>query len=175
LEPRAIPGESETNISDAIVEGLDRLRKAGTRRRVILLLSDGEHNVVPTRSGYTPRQAAQLAGNLGIPIYAIDAGSDVPSTLEKPALAPPDAQAHRDVGLRTLREVARITGGESFPAHDTAGLLEVCRKIDQLERARIESYQYRLYREGFPYLGFAAFAVLLLIIGMESTIWQRLP
>jgi Ca-activated chloride channel family protein len=127
-EPRAIPGESETNISDAILEGLTRLRKAGPKRKVILLLSDGEHNVVPTLSGYTPRQAAQIAGSLGIPIYAIDAGGEGESALEKPVAGQP----HRDVGLHTLHEVSRITSGQCFPAHDTAGLLEVCRSIDRL-------------------------------------------
>ena len=30
-----------------------------------------------------------------------------------------------------------------------------------LERARIESYQYRQYREGFPWLGLAALGLLL--------------
>src|SRR5262249_12648310 len=97
-EPRAIPGESETNISDAIVEGLERLRNAGTKRKVLLLLSDGEHNVADPRSKCTPRQAAQLAGSLGIPIYAIDAGSDTPSELE---VRPAGAPAGREAGLHT--------------------------------------------------------------------------
>ncbi len=44
-QPRRIPGESETNISDAIALGLHRLQSAGPRRRVLVLLSDGEHNV----------------------------------------------------------------------------------------------------------------------------------
>jgi Ca-activated chloride channel family protein len=172
-EPRAVPGESETNISDAIVEGLERLRRTQTRRKVLLLLSDGEHNVADPRSKCTPRQAAQLAGSLGIPIYAIDAGSDTPSELEaRPAGVP---SLGREAGLHTLREVARITSGECFPAHDTASLLEVCRKIDRLERARIESYQYRQYWEAFPWLGFAAFALVLGIFGLEMTIWQRIP
>lgn len=171
-EPLIIPGESETNISDAIIEGLERLRKAGTRRRVIVLLSDGEDNVKPSRSGYTPRQAAQIAGNLGVPIYAIDAGGEQSGTPAQPAGA---EKEHREVGLRTLREVARITGGECFPAHDAASLLAVCGKIDQLERARIESFQYRLHREWFPWLGLGALGLLLGVIGLESTRWQRVP
>ncbi|MBL8792782.1 MAG: VWA domain-containing protein, partial [Planctomycetia bacterium] len=140
LEPRGVPGESETNISDAIVEGLHRLNQAGDKRKVIVLLSDGDQTVSDPRSRYTPRQAAQLAGSLGIPIYAIDAGGAKASQSEA---APPGAPVGQEVGLQKLREIARITNGECFPAHDTASLLAVCRKIDALERARIESYQYR--------------------------------
>src|SRR5262249_33724662 len=73
-EPRSVRGESETNLSDAIAVGLHRLHSAGPRRKVLVLLSDGEHNVVQPRSDWTPRQAGQVAASLGVPIYAIDAG-----------------------------------------------------------------------------------------------------
>src|SRR5262245_37944506 len=43
--PLSVPGTSETNISDALVMGLHRLQSAGPRRKVLVLLSDGEHNV----------------------------------------------------------------------------------------------------------------------------------
>lgn len=171
-EPRTIPGESETNISDAITEAVARLQQAGPKRKIILLLSDGEHNVNPPQCERSPLKAAhEFAGTLGIPIYAIDAGSDRPSTLE----AAPQPDANRNSGLSTLREVAEITGGTCFPAHDTATLIDVCRKIDRMERARIESYQYRLYSEGFPWLGLAAFVLLMGIVGLESTVWQKIP
>lgn len=170
-EPRAVPGESETNISDAIIEGLVRLRNGGPKRKVLVLLSDGEHNVPNARSGYTPRQAAQIAGSLGIPIYTIDAGSGLASTLE----APRAGSLTREAGLRTLQEVAKITGGQCFQAHDTATLLDVCRHIDRLERERVESYHYRLYRDLFPWLGLVAFVLLLLVALLEMTLWQRIP
>jgi Ca-activated chloride channel family protein len=168
-EPRSIPGDSETNIADAIIEGLVRLGRTATRRQVMLLLSDGEHNVTPTQSKYDPAGAANLARALGIPIYAIDAGSERETGRE------PAAAKFRAAGVQTLHEVARISGGDCFPAHDAASLLEVCQKIDRLERQRIESYQYRLYREAFPWLGLAAFALWLGVLGLEMTIWQRIP
>ncbi len=66
-QPRSIPGESETNISDAVALGLYRLKSAGPRRKVLVLLTDGEHNVPDPRSGWTPRQAAQIAASLDVP------------------------------------------------------------------------------------------------------------
>jgi len=171
-EPRAIPGESETNIADAITEAVARLQKAGTKRKIIVLLSDGEHNVPNPRCERSPREAAhEFAGTLGISIYAIDAGSEMPSSLEPRA----KDDGGRDAGLKTLREVARITGGECFPAHDTKSLIDVCRKIDRMERARIDSYQYRQYAEGYPWLGLTAFMMLLGVVGLEMTVWQKIP
>ncbi|HEX4589215.1 MAG TPA: VWA domain-containing protein, partial [Gemmataceae bacterium] len=70
-EPHGLP-DTATNIGDALAWGLTKLAPAGNRRKVLVLLSDGEHNVPPP--ALTPRQAGQLAANRGVPTYAIDAG-----------------------------------------------------------------------------------------------------
>jgi len=180
-QPRSVPGESETNISDAIALGLHRLQSAtGGRRKVLVLLSDGEHNVPQPRSGWTPRQAAQVAASLEVPLYTIDAGSltDKAEGAAREGTAP-DATvspaANRAEAIRTLEELARITKGRSFQARDTAALLEACRTIDQLERANIHSFQYRRYHEGYPWFALASFACLALVLGLEMTVWRRLP
>jgi Ca-activated chloride channel family protein len=171
--PRTVPGEMETNVSDALVLGLHRLEAAGPRRKVLVLLSDGEHNVSPPPSGLTPRQAAQVAGNLGVHVYCIDAGGDGSSVLEPGARA--DTLANRAEGARTLQEVAHITGGRCFSARDTKTLLAVWRDIDALERSDITSFQYRRYYEGFAWFAVAALAVWLLVGALEQTFWQRVP
>jgi Ca-activated chloride channel family protein len=170
-QPRSVPGESETNISDAIALGLHRLQTAGPRKRVLLLLSDGEHNVAQTQSNWTPRQAAQVAANLGVPIYAIDAGGKTNSERERT----PVSAAQRTEGIRTLQEVARISKGHYFQARDTAALLDVCRRIDRLERSEIESFQYRRYHEAYPWFGLASFVFFIGLFVLERTIWQRVP
>ena len=172
-QPRSIPGESETNISDALVLGLHRLDAAGPRRKVLVLLSDGEHNVNPPPSGLTPRQAAQVAGNLGVHVYCIDAGGDG-STVTEPGARPRRA-ANRVLGARTLQEVAQITGGRCFSARDTKSLLAVWREIDALERSDITSFQYRRYHEAFGWFALAALIVWLLVGALEQTFWQRVP
>ena len=172
-QPRSIPGDSETNISDALVLGLHRLHAAGPRRKVLVLLSDGEHNVNPTASGLTPRQAAQIAGNLGVRVYCIDAGGDG-STITEPG-AHADTAANRELGARTLQEVAQITGGRYFSARDTKSLLAVWNEIDTLERSDIASFQYRRYHEGFGWFALAALALWLLVGALEQTFWQRVP
>jgi Ca-activated chloride channel family protein len=173
-QPRSVPGESETNISDAIVLGLHRLKNAGTRRKIMILLSDGEHNVPHPQSDWTPRQAAQIAANLRVPVYAIDAGGTA-TTEEREPGAVQDSIQLREEGKRTLREVAHITRGQYFQAADTRSLLRVCQEIDRLERSEIRSFQYRRYYEAFPWLGLGAFVLWVTMTLLEMTYWRRLP
>jgi Ca-activated chloride channel homolog len=172
-QPRSVPGDSETNISDAIVMGMHRLKAAGSRRKVMVLLSDGEHNVPSPQSEWTPRQAAQIAANLGVPVYTIDAGGTTSPGREPGAKN--DTIATREAGSQALREVAHITRGQYFPAHDTEALLKVCQTIDRLERSEIASFQYRRYYEAFPWFGLASFALWVTVSLLELTFWRRVP
>jgi Ca-activated chloride channel family protein len=171
-QPRNIPTESQTNIGDAIAWGLHQLESSPARRKVIVLLSDGEHNVPPP--ALKPRQAAQLAANLRVPIYAIDAGGE-------PAAGAPDGEGEtrsaqdRLKGEQGLQAVAHLTGGRYFRAHDARSLLAVYQEIDRLEKQEVESFQYRRYYEGYPWFGLAAFVFLVTVQVLEMTWWQRVP
>jgi Ca-activated chloride channel family protein len=177
-EPKVLPTECQTNIGDAIAWGLHRLEAAQGRRRIMVLLSDGEHNVPPP--ALKPRPAAQLAANEGIPIYTIDTGGDV-STGEGPAAAPPPGDTvamHAELradGTKALQNIARLTGGQYFRARDTETLLSVCEKIDGLERQKIESFRYRRYYDGFAWLALGSFVLLVAVYFMEMTWWLRVP
>lgn len=180
-QPRRIPGESETNISDAIALGLHRLQSAGPRRKVLVLLSDGEHNVPEPRSGWTPRQAGQVANGLHVPIYTIDAGGPGASIDESGAKEGADLERSPSPGetragaVKTLEELARITHGQYFQARDTRGLVNACRSIDTLERTDIRSFQYRRYHEAYPWFALTAFVLFGCALALERTIWRRIP
>jgi Ca-activated chloride channel family protein len=163
--------EGQTNIGDGIASGLIRLRSAGPRRKVLVLLTDGEHNVPPP--ALKPRQAAQLAGNLGVPIYVIDAGSDEPTSAEPGTQE--SSLSDRLNARKTLAEVAKLTGGKCFEARDGKALAEACSRIDELERGHIESFHYRRYHEFYAWFGLAALACWVLVLGLEMTIWRRVP
>jgi Ca-activated chloride channel homolog len=178
-EARSFPGESQTNISDALAVALDRLRSAGPRRKVLILLSDGEHNVYPQPNErlngvkWAPRRLAEYAAALGVPIYCIDAGGTGMSVTEAGVSATPSET--REDALKTLQTVAEISGGRYFKADNTAALFEVYRQIDRQEREPIESYQFRRYYEAYPWLALASFVLFVLALGLEMTIWRRIP
>jgi Ca-activated chloride channel family protein len=165
-----VPGEAETNLSDAVVLGLDRLRSAGPRRKVLVVLTDGEHNRTVTASGWTPTQVTNLAASLGVPVYAVDTGPG-PSA-QTPGDVPPEV---RQAAVQTLQDLAGRSKGSYLRARDTGELLDALARIDRLERTRIESFQYRRYHEGYPWCALASFVLFLGAMGMEMTFWRRLP
>ena len=171
-EPRTVPNESQTNIGDAIAWGLQRLEPSGARRKVMLLLTDGEHNV--PAPALKPRQASQLAAKMGVPIYAIDAGGESLTGVADHERSGESA-ADRANAEHILQAVAKITGGQCFRAHDSQALVNVCRDIDRLERQPIQSFQYRRYYEGYPWFGLAAVVLLLGVRVCEMTLWQTVP
>jgi Ca-activated chloride channel family protein len=171
-EPRTLPTESQTNIGDAIAWGLQRLESAGSRRKVMLLLTDGEHNVPPP--AWKPRQAAQVAAKLRVPIYTIDAGGESPAEAadrEGSATSASD-RAHAE---HILQAVATITGGQYFRAYDFQTLLAVCRVIDRMERQPIQSFLFRRDYVGDAWVGLASLVFLLGVHVLEMTLWQRVP
>ncbi len=160
--------DAGTNVGDAIAEGVLRLEGATNGRRVMILISDGEHNAAKS-DVLKPRQSAQLAANLGIPIYTIDCGG------EPKAGETTDDAKQRQKGRAVLRAVAERTGGQHFTANGGADLLSVYRAIDAIERQPIVSYQYRRYRELYPWCAAAALGCLVLLQLLEGIAWRRLP
>lgn len=173
-QPRTVPTENRTNIGTALGWALHGLKGAPTARQVIILLSDGEHNVPPP--ALTPRQAAQLAANRRVPVYTIDAGGD--TSVEEGAVSGESARTAaeiREAGARALQAVAQLTKGRYFRARDTAGLLAVCREIDRLERQAIQCFVYQRYYEAYPWVGLAAFGCWLIVYLLEMVVWRLLP
>lgn len=164
--------DTGTNVGDALAEGVIRLdRGGGDRRKVLILLSDGEHNISKEgdRNPLTPRQAAQLAANLGIRVYTIDAGGTPPPD------APPEAAAQREAGRAALKSVAEVTGGRTFAASNGADLLSAYREISLLEKSAVESFQYRRYHDHTPWAAGLAAALLALAHLLDRTRWRTLP
>jgi Ca-activated chloride channel family protein len=160
-----------TNVGDALAEGLIRLDAAGPRRKVLILLSDGEHNVHKdgTDAPLKPRQAAQLAANLGVPVYAVDCGGE-----PKPGATPEEVLQRTD-GRRVLEVVAALTGGRSFAADTADELRAVYQEIDALERRPAETFRYRRYHEYYPWCAAAAVGLLGAAYLLERTWWRRVP
>jgi Ca-activated chloride channel family protein len=172
-QPRAGADDAQTNISDALALALERIRTAAPPRKVLVLLTDGEHNVERPRSRWSPRQAARIAASLGVPVYTIDAGSLIMEGL--PPSEQLKARAAREAAVATMEDIARMTGGRHFAARDSAALVRALREIDRMERAPITSFQYRRYHEGYPWCALAAFVFFVLAVALERTVWRRLP
>jgi Ca-activated chloride channel homolog len=173
VRPRTLPTESSTNIGNALAWGLYRMSSTHTGRKIIILLSDGEHNVPPP--ALTPRQAAQLAANQQVPIYAIEAAGPADSTKSEPLEAGDRSAQVRQSATQSMQAIAQMTGGKYFRASDGDSLLRIYEDIDHLEREKIHSFFYRRYYEGYSLAGLAALAVYAAIRILEATLWLKTP
>ena len=123
----------ETALGDAIGLAIKRLRAAAdgkdesdmrdhARETVLILLTDGRNSagVMP------PLQAANLAAQAGLRVYAIGVGAASGGGFF-------GSRGNVDLDEATLKAIAQQTGGEYFRATDAQALQAVYRKIDELE------------------------------------------
>jgi Ca-activated chloride channel family protein len=168
--------DAGTNIGDSLCEAIERLDavKSIRKAKVLILLSDGEHNIFKEdkldakRPGIDrtmkPREAAQLAANLGIRVYTIDAGGDPPPG------APANEVAQRLTGRESLRQVAEMTNGKSFSATSGPELLAAYREISLLEKTADPAPIYRRYFEYYPWFAGVAIVFILMAHALERTL-----
>ena len=163
--------DAGTNIGDALglgLAGFDAMARTGdTRRKVLVLLSDGEHN----KDGdevLRPLAAAHLAARLGIPVYTIDCGTE-------PSAVKPDERQQRADGRAVLEDVAKVGGGRAFAANNPDELRAAFAEIDRLEKVPVESFRYRRYWSLALPLGLLAAGCVLLVAVLERTVWRTMP
>ncbi len=155
------PGQLQdgTAIGTAIATSANRLRSAGGRSRVMLLLTDGENN----RGDIDPRTAAQASAQFGIRIYAIGIGSEgmapIPVGRGLFGLRYENRPVRIDEAL--LTEIAESSGGRYFRARDAEALEAIFGQIDQLERSPVDARSFVRFTERFHWpLAVAIFALL---------------
>ena len=159
-----IDGRS-TAIGNGIGVALNRLRKSDAKSKVIIVLTDGENNA----GNISPEQAARYAQQLGVKIYTVLAGNDDGEA------AAARGQPRQPVNPKLLEEIASMTGGTPYLATDTRALAERFQKIlEDLQKSRI-SDRGTLYLELYRRFLLAAFALLVLEIGLRLTRFQRIP
>lgn len=125
-----------TAIGEGIEQSIRALSFSKAKTKIIILLSDGEHN-----SGrISPMAAVKLAQDKDIKIYTVAVGDDF-----NPAL---------------LQEISKQTGGKSFAAVNEEELKDVYEQINNMESSNIKSQQF-LKKEYF-YQYFLLFAFVLL-------------
>ncbi len=129
-----------TAIGEGIEQAIRALIYSKAKSKVIILLSDGEHN-----SGrISPKDAVKIAQEQGIKIYTIAVGDDF-----NPAL---------------LQEIAAQTGGKSFAAINEDELKGVYEEINTMESSQIKSQQFLKKEYFYQYVLTFTFFLLCLYI-----------
>jgi Ca-activated chloride channel family protein len=161
------PENNGTAIGMGIATAVNRLRHSEAESRVIILLTDGVNNA----GMIDPISAAELARDKGIKIYAIGVGNPHGYLEPRNREMTEYVMRHGDsFDEATTRQIAEITGGKFFAAHNPASLESVYNEIDRLEKTEYEIRHRVLYTENFfPFL-LAGFILLGVYIGFTSLV-----
>ncbi len=138
-------------------------RPKDKQNKVVILLSDGDSNWT-TR--FEPEEAARTAAEMGVKVYTVLVGHEGGDFLGFGG----------SVNPRTMRDIARVTGGEFFRATDyesfDRGFQAVRNKLDKTKRVSEEKIPGKQLFVPFAILA----AILLALDLLLSHTWlRRLP
>ncbi len=162
-----------TAVGMAIATGANRLREAVSPSRVLVLLTDGRNNA----GTVDPITAARLAKAVGVRIHTIAAGGteDAPVPVDDPIFGRRYVRLPVQIDEESLKEVASITGGSYFRATDAGALEAIYRRIDAMEKTRVETRSYVDYSEFGGALLLPALLILLAELLLGAGPLRKLP
>ena len=161
-----------TGIAGPLSSGVNRLKDSDSKRRVMVLFTDGRNNV---NQRLTPLQAAKLGKTYNVAIYTVGIGSKSACILQKGMWGEHWAQLQDEFDEELLKKIADLTGGRYYKAADADGLSKAMAEIDKLEKTSFEQPRYIDYRELGPPLITASLVLLLLAFAAEHTVLLRIP
>ena len=148
-----------TAIGLAIGQSVNLLRTSTAASRIVILLTDGENNVLDIE----PLAAARIAEKLGVRVYTVG----VVSRGMNPG-------ARSEVDEEALKQIAGVTGGSYNRAEDPAALEQIYTNIDKLEKSRFAGRPFTRFNDLAPYVLAAAACALALEVALKHTLLRRL-
>ena len=164
-----------TAIGNGLANGIARLRHSESKNRILILLTDGDSNVGainPVTAAYLARQEGIKVYSIGIgqqdrvlvPIYSYDgSGQRGPLITQIPSYLNPEL----------LKQISAITGGKAYMARDTGMLNRILKDIDTLEKTKIKLLPMSKKEEIFFIPALAATFLLLVLMLLQETRFQR--
>jgi len=179
--------EDGTSIGDAIALAAARLRTAEEelsrhaqqeggkeyeiKSKIVILLTDGQNNY----GRRAPEEAAQIAEEWGIKIYAIGVGGREAVRTVRTLFGDFKVPVAEGVDEETLQQVATVTNGKFYMAEDEKSLRQIYEDIDRMETSEIESVHFVDYKELFANFALAALCVMFVEVALANTIFRRIP
>lgn len=163
-----LAGKRATAVGDAIAVAGKRLKDLEAPSKVIILLTDGQSNA----GQVAPMDAAEAVAALGVKVYTIGIGGDGGGG---GGLFGMLSAGRSDLDERTLKAIARTTGGEYFRADDTETLVDVYETIDKLETTTAEVKEFVRTEERYQPWAWLGFGLLALQLLLGETVFRRLP
>lgn len=149
-----------TAIGMGLATGVDRLRNATGKSRVLILLTDGVNNT----GLIDPSTALEIAKAYKVRVYTIGVGTEGEAPYPTPT--PYGIQKQMmpvQIDEPLLKKISAETGGEYYRATNNKSLAGIYQKIDKLEKTKVEISSYKQYAELF----FPLACIALICLGLE--------
>lgn len=171
--------ESQTRIGNGLALAVERLRefKRGEKvGRVAVLLTDGE-TTIRDENTIDEDAAIEQAVEAGVKVYTVGAGTKgvAPIRIDRGDGRTELRQINVSIDEATLQKIASKTGGQYFRATNLAGLRDVYKQIDKLERTTVEEDMFSQYHQYYDAFVAAALALLVLGLLLRASVLRRLP
>ncbi len=165
--------EDSTAIGSGLATCVNRLRDQPSKSKIVVLLTDGMNNA----GKVAPQTAAEAAHAMGVKVYTIAAGSrgEAPVPVKDQYGRKQIVMAKVDVDEDTLKKIAKETGGSFFRATDTESLKKIYAEIDRLEKTSHPVKKFAEQHELFTWAVIPGLLLLAVALGLEQTIYRRLP
>lgn len=162
-----------TAIGSAIAAGVNHLRTARAKSKLLVLLTDGVNNT----GKITPLAAAEAAKTLGVKIYTIGVGMRglVPVPVKDAAGRTHIIRTTVDVDEKTLQAIAAGTGGRFYRATDTESLRDIYAQINRFEKTAQTVQKFERVEELYAWALLPALALLGAETALQLIFFRRLP
>jgi Ca-activated chloride channel family protein len=149
------------------------LEHAGTKSRIIVLLTDGLSNTGIIK----PEEAMKAAKKMGIRVYTIGVGVNggvAPIRVKDQFGRDVIARMETAMDEELLRNIAKTTGGRYFNVSDPKGLDRAMEDINTLEKTKVEQDIYNQYNELFPWLLIPGLCLVAMGTGLNMATARRI-
>jgi len=141
------------------------------KSKAMILLTDGLSNF----GDLNPIQAAELAKQWGVKIYAIGIGSNESYQTVQTAFGSYRIPVSDEIDEGTLKRIAEMTGGFYSKAGDAESLKRIVENINELEKTEVKMTEQLQYTEKFNSWAFAALILLLFEMIAGCTVFRKIP
>ncbi len=147
-----------TGIGVGMASALNMLRDSNAASRIVILLTDGEHNA----TSISPEDAAELAAALRIRVYII-------------GLLDPDAIVAQGIDEARMTALSERTGARYYAADSPTALTDVYDEIGRLETSKVGKEELKRYDEYATWFALAAALLLGAEFALAATWLRRSP
>ncbi len=132
----------------AVKKSVQAKKKNKNDKQILVLITDGVNS-----AELNPLEAAKIAKKEGLKIYTVGVGGDSVDFWGKTT---------NGIDEKTLKSVAKITGGKYFRAKNTKELENIYTELDKLEPIESKKKFFRPIKDYF-YLPLSAFLLLMFV------------